>query len=311
MLRQTFSSNSSKNKINKIRIVSHNRPYHLDDYLSVSLLLYYSKIKGKEVEIINKSPNDNIDEYLNDKYSIVVDIGKIYDPNKNNYDHHQNKELPCSLVLILKELLQDINPLEIEFIKIIDTIDRLGPNSYKKLPEDLLIKLKIITMSNYSEIAGEVLLERIGDKYMSYEEFIEILYKRLDEKGILEEAKEKYEKEEQEYLRKKNELFILNYKDYKVAISRETITPFVGRLFSETNYDILIERNQFNKENTNIIKNTSKEITKKIDYNKLRENEKYKNKIVFIHNTGFLLVLNEEINEVINNIEEILNIVIN
>jgi hypothetical protein len=304
MLRQTFSSKNT----NKIRIVSHNKPYHLDDYLSVSLLLYYSK--GKEVEIINKSPNDNIEDYLKDENTIVVDIGKDYNPNKNNYDHHQDKELPCSLVLILKELLQDINPLEIEFIKIIDTIDRLGPNSYKKLPEDLLIKLKIITMSNYSEIAGEILLENINDKYMKYEEFLEKLYKRLDEKGILEEAKEKYEKEEKEYLRKKNELKILNYRDYKVAISNETITPFVGRLFSETNYDILIERNQFNKENTNIIKNTSKEITKKIDYNKLKESEKYKDKIVFIHNTGFLVVLNQEVNEVINNISEILNIVI-
>lgn len=63
-------------------IATHGQKFHADESLSVSLLKVlpdykkYTIIRTREPEII-------------DKCGIVVDVGKVYDPIKMRFDHHQ------------------------------------------------------------------------------------------------------------------------------------------------------------------------------------------------------------------------------
>lgn len=67
----------------KIKVVTHDSRFHADDVFAVSVLniLYKGKIKiirTRDEEIIKNA-------------DIVLDIGMIYDPEKNLFDHHQKE----------------------------------------------------------------------------------------------------------------------------------------------------------------------------------------------------------------------------
>ncbi|HEY4505439.1 MAG TPA: MYG1 family protein [Candidatus Paceibacterota bacterium] len=66
----------------KITIVTHNSNFHSDDVFAVATLLHI--IGDKNIEIIRSRDNDVIE-----KANYVVDVGGIYDPSTNRFDHHQ------------------------------------------------------------------------------------------------------------------------------------------------------------------------------------------------------------------------------
>lgn len=67
---------------NKKTIVTHSGRFHADDVFAVALLRMLPEWRGaklirtRDMEIINKA-------------DLVVDVGMIYDPAKNRFDHHQ------------------------------------------------------------------------------------------------------------------------------------------------------------------------------------------------------------------------------
>lgn len=103
------------------KIVSHLPPRHLDDFLAVAYLKYL--FPQAELEFVH--PQRVPLEYLQDSKIILVDVGSVYDPEKNNYDHHQNINLPCSLVLVLKHF-SDMDIENNYLLQVIDFIDRFG-----------------------------------------------------------------------------------------------------------------------------------------------------------------------------------------
>lgn len=63
-----------------MKIITHNGHFHADDVLGVAtLLLIYP-----DAEIVRTR-----DEEIIETGDIVVDVGQIYDPEKNRFDHHQ------------------------------------------------------------------------------------------------------------------------------------------------------------------------------------------------------------------------------
>ena len=119
----------------KILIISHPKPYHLDDFLAVSLLMY----KYRSEFVIHRTARNQQEIYqlieqIRPGLTIVVDVGQRYGISMDIrfYDHHHDANLPCSLVLVLKnefpELWEKIGKIEKlkKLIEYIDYRDRFG-----------------------------------------------------------------------------------------------------------------------------------------------------------------------------------------
>lgn len=90
-----------------MKIVTHSGHFHTDDLLAIAALL----IKYPEAQVVRSRDEDVI---LSG--DIVVDVGKIYDSDKNRFDHHQpegagkrDNGIPyASLGLVWKKIGEDV-----------------------------------------------------------------------------------------------------------------------------------------------------------------------------------------------------------
>jgi len=286
----------------KVKIVSHKPPRHLDDF--ISLIFLKSKYEDSKIEFV--APQDSIlEEYRKDKNIILVDVGSDYNPTLKNYDHHQDLNLPCSFILVIEnEFPQYRYILDNPVIKFIDINDRYG---FKKACEEFNISpskriddmRKVILLSepfkdsDLSKIVVSIFID-IVKKVKDYNTFIEIYYKELDNIGILEGAKERIKKEEEEFKRKIESAKIFERNGLKVVYSTESFSPFHYRVFNILKVDLIIERNSMNKEHTSIIKNTSSPIANNLDLSKVFDFYRK----VFIHKNGFIAVIDEYIENI-------------
>jgi uncharacterized UPF0160 family protein len=125
-------------------IVTHSECFHCDEVSGVALLSFLYP----NWEIIRTRDQETLTKYKNDKNVIVLDVGGEYNPNMNNYDHHQqsfnttwdtsNIKL-SSCGLIYKHFHKDIFKLFTQDNTELDDID-LGESFYKKyiLPIDAI-----------------------------------------------------------------------------------------------------------------------------------------------------------------------------
>jgi len=79
------------------KIVAHPGSAHKDDFLSVSVLL----ATLKQAEVFRREPTE---EDLNDADTYVVDVGLELSPERHNFDHHQDRSLPCAFHLVMQHL---------------------------------------------------------------------------------------------------------------------------------------------------------------------------------------------------------------
>src|ERR1035437_8212255 len=70
-------------KVNKL--ITHNGSFHTDDILACATLCLMLEKKGEEFEIIRTR-----DEEIIKTGDYVFDIGYIYNPDLNRFDHHQS-----------------------------------------------------------------------------------------------------------------------------------------------------------------------------------------------------------------------------
>ena len=64
-------------------VVTHDGSFHTDDVFAVATLSIYYK---NRIKIIRTR-----DEKIMGKADIVLDVGEIYDPSTNRFDHHQKE----------------------------------------------------------------------------------------------------------------------------------------------------------------------------------------------------------------------------
>lgn len=79
------------------KIVTHPGSAHKDDFLSAAVLL---AIVGK-AQIHRREPTR---ADLDDPATYVVDVGMEHDPQRHNFDHHQDPALPCAFHLVMQHL---------------------------------------------------------------------------------------------------------------------------------------------------------------------------------------------------------------
>lgn len=79
------------------KIIAHPGSAHKDDFMAASVLL----ATLGDAEIYRREPTA---EDLANPDTYVVDVGLVYDPEKHNFDHHQDKTLPCAFHLVMQHL---------------------------------------------------------------------------------------------------------------------------------------------------------------------------------------------------------------
>lgn len=79
------------------KIVTHPGSAHKDDFLSAAVLL----ATLDNAEIFRREPTR---ADLDDPNTYVVDVGLELDADRHNFDHHQNRSLPCAFHLVMQHL---------------------------------------------------------------------------------------------------------------------------------------------------------------------------------------------------------------
>ena len=282
-----------------MKIISHLNPRHMDDFLAIAIL----KTKYTDAEIDFVHPQSVPNSYLEDPEIILVDVGGNYNPQLKNYDHHQDLNLPSSIVLVLKDEFEGIlnltKILSSQTINFIDTTDRFGVKQASEIAgvplnkeEDKMRKeILLIDLKKHALEVGKIYLETI--EIVKYSEWLNTFYKKLDDAKLLDEPREILKKEEESFYDKLSKSRAIKIKNLNVLISTESLAPFHNKAF-DLGTDIIIEKNSMNPQHTSIIKNTNSPKTKSIDLAKVFN--LYPK--VFIHQNGFIAVIEAEISTV-------------
>lgn len=298
----------------KTLIVSHLAPHHLDDKLSIFVLYHQLTKQDFEVDIKYLHPQLIDNDIIMNKSIIKVDIGRIYDPNLNVFDHHHNADLECSFVLVLKHFT-DLN-LDAKFIKAIDIVDRFGFYKAKQLGlidnlENAQIMREIILNLDVNNTISNIVYDIIKfaiDKDLMHNQFIKTLFVELynNAYNYLEIAYNRYLERQKLDEKALEEIELIDIANVIVGISKTNIRN--KSLLKALNIDLYIEPGSMQLKElpqTNLII---------MDYVKNKEDAYLlrdyicnfdKIKLVFKHNTGFLYVINNEIDEVVKIVYEI------
>jgi len=280
-------------------IVTHLPPRHLDDFLAVTI----AKRVYPSAEIKFCHPQSpEIAVWKRDKNFILVDIGEDYNPELNNFDHHQDKNIPCSLILVAKHFLPEEDKeliLNHPAVKAVDLIDNFGFKAAStvldiKPDEEVDRKRKIILLLDLKEHDVYSFFIDALRNTNDYNSFISYLYDHLDEAGLLDTPKRLFEEEEEKFKKALSKVVTVNFNGLKILYSRESLAPEYYRVFSLTGADVLIEKNRMNPSHTSIVKNSASPFYDRINLDRL--SLLYRK--VFIHKTGFMTVLDIPVEEV-------------
>lgn len=79
------------------KIITHGGIFHCDEVLAVALLIS----KFGDIPIVRKYANEISEEEFNNPNILILDVGRRYEPNLGNFDHHQDANLMATCGLIL------------------------------------------------------------------------------------------------------------------------------------------------------------------------------------------------------------------
>lgn len=282
-----------------MKIVSHLPPRHLDDYLALCILR--NLFPEAEVEFVY--PPEVPLEYLIDPDTILVDVGQNYNPMKNNYDHHQDINTPCSVLLVLRHFgpYLSVKNLNAPFLQTIDIIDRFGVDEalkrgMMKQNSEMPEKLNVILRTKMTPFVTNTVAEAMKDcSYggKDYEFFVEFVYWLLSDSEEFNAARDEFEREKREFEERLKDISIIRIDDLKVCFSPHSLYLNHGKIFREMGVDLLIERNSMKTEHTSmIINSSSNNIEKAIA---LREKLVKNRKVVYRHPAGFIIVVGEPV----------------
>lgn len=172
------------------KIVVHPGSAHRDDFMAVSILL----ATLKEAEVYRRDPTS---EDLIDPATYVVDVGMQYNPEINNFDHHQDSSLPCAFHLVMQHLgYHEDAQLVYGWYPLMSMMDVKGPH---KTAEYFGVDASLLLASS-SPIDGYILSRFSRVESLDQNDLI---YKFMKEMGedllaLIDEKKERLERLKQE-----------------------------------------------------------------------------------------------------------------
>jgi uncharacterized UPF0160 family protein len=178
-----------KNK-KTINLLTHSGLFHADDIFATALLTLYFKNKEPKTKLKYKR---SIEQKDIDKADIVYDIGRIHNPKKLRFDHHQNdsglvrkngipyaafglvfRHFGLELISMIsdnknKKFVQEcFDGVEKKLVLHIDAMDN-GVLTYKQIIDDV----DVLTIDNYFRIARSIVKSK-GPKEMD-KKFFELV----------------------------------------------------------------------------------------------------------------------------------------
>ena len=175
---------------NTLWVATHYGIFHADEVSAIALL----RAAGFEV-VVDRLNHQTPAEEL-EKYDLVIDLGRVYDPAKGRFDHHQDLAIEASNMLVL-EWLRDLGKISeaqyrevLPLMKIISDGDRGqgGPR-----PADSVIEL--IAALNTDDLYGEAQMEAFEQAVEIMKGHLERLFrvankKEATQRALAEKAKE-------------------------------------------------------------------------------------------------------------------------
>ena len=83
------------------KIITHDGIFHADEVFAIALVHeFYGVIAFTRDRFVHMTE-------LEDSNIMILDQGRKYEPNKLNFDHHQDKHLPATVMMVLQELFNN------------------------------------------------------------------------------------------------------------------------------------------------------------------------------------------------------------
>lgn len=137
------------------QIITHSGQFHADEVFAIALL---RQLFG---DIPVERTRDISTELIQDPEVWVLDVGKIFDPEISCFDHHQNKELPATNMLVLNHLI---------------SIQKIGNDLYDRLKPSF-IQISEIDLNGYTDTNGfqvNSLIKSYNSLYNGFERALEV-----------------------------------------------------------------------------------------------------------------------------------------
>jgi uncharacterized UPF0160 family protein len=132
------------------KIITHNGVFHADEVMAISLLKFFTESEVNQYEIVRTRSNSLIAEAMNDRFTYVIDVGGHYAPSSHIFDHHQDKNLHSSNVLVA-QYLHDNGVIPTGFHDYLQPFMR-AISDWDTNYENIHATYKSLHLKNYSQI---------------------------------------------------------------------------------------------------------------------------------------------------------------
>ena len=247
------------------KIVTHGGNAHMDDLLGTALLAYKY---GAPVERVTSV------EGFEDE-TIYLDIGRRYEP-PYLLDHHQDIEIPCSLVLVVKHHFPElVDALDLPEMRFIDVRDRFGLHRAigVEIPSETLFFERVYTrwFANIQYISpGDEeyqVLRWLGRRFYNY------LRERVEEEREIAEALENAVE--------------MTVNGVKILVLDRAVPPYEV-MNRRGDVQVIIQPSSRNPEQYSVIKLSRYQDMISLD--KVAEKLRERGSLVFYHANKFMLV---------------------
>lgn len=119
-------------------VITHNGKAHIDEVMGIALLV--NKMGCLPHEIIRIHPDEAVEWIKRGQIgstTYYIDCGYIFDPEKNIFDHHHEKDLESSAYLIFNHFYKELSNSKLsDYISILSKVDTQGPKSLDDFSKD-------------------------------------------------------------------------------------------------------------------------------------------------------------------------------
>lgn len=125
------------------KIITHDGKSHLDEFIATLLIVVAKKEIPESIErISSQRASVMVPSGAFDSDTYVLDCGNCYEPERKLFDHHQDRDLDSTALLVLNYFFPEMKDSEFcKYIELISKVDCRGPRSLED--SELLTESKL------------------------------------------------------------------------------------------------------------------------------------------------------------------------
>lgn len=138
------------------KVITHAGTFHADELLALATYAYFNR-EFNFMDIEHFQRQFQVSEHeLSNPDVIIIDLGRSFDPDLGNFDHHQDANLPASNLLVLRHFVPEgrfRNLLEQYLFQYISECDLGGEKSTAPTLTSIIRGLNNLKQTNAYELA--------------------------------------------------------------------------------------------------------------------------------------------------------------